>query len=80
MTQVLGNITTYQIPKRFYIASQPVDEGGQKKICLPWIVEPLLLWIYVEWHQPCHKKEKEKRAESISTDEFEKQKMVLGNQ
>jgi hypothetical protein len=22
--------------------NQPVDEGGQTKICLPWTVEPLL--------------------------------------
>lgn len=58
MTWVLGNISTYQIPKLFSnLTTQPVDEGGQKKICLPLIRELLLLWIYVEWHQLCHKKE-----------------------
>lgn len=53
MTQVLGNIINYQIPKLFCTAHQPVYEGGQKKIYLPCIVEPFLLWIYAEWHQPC---------------------------
>lgn len=67
MTRVLGNISTYQIPKRFSnLTSQPVDEGGQKKICLPWIRELLLLWIYVEWHQLCHKKRTNIRADKHS--------------
>jgi len=34
--------------------NQPVDEVGRKKICLPCIVKPLLLQIFVESRQPCN--------------------------